>query len=43
MVVSKDETGIVEGAGKSADIEGRISQIRHQIKDLSLIHISAPC
>lgn len=33
VVVSKDETVIVEGAGKSADIEGRISQIRHQIKD----------
>ena len=33
VVVSKDETVIVEGAGKSADIEARISQIRHQIKD----------
>ena len=33
VVVSKDETVIVEGAGKSADIEGRISQIRHQIED----------
>lgn len=33
VTVSKDETVIVEGAGKSADIEARISQIRHQIKD----------
>ena len=33
MVVSKDETVIVEGSGKSSDIEARISQIRRQIKD----------
>lgn len=33
VVVSKDETVIVEGSGKSSDIEARISQIRRQIKD----------
>ena len=29
--IDKDNTTIVEGAGKTADIKGRISQIRHQI------------
>ena len=29
--IDKDNTTIVEGAGKTADIKGRISQIKHQI------------
>ena len=29
--IDKDNTTIVEGAGKTVDIKGRISQIRHQI------------
>jgi chaperonin GroEL len=33
VVVDKDNTTIVEGAGKSAAIEGRIKQIRAQIED----------
>ncbi len=32
ITVSKDNTIIVEGAGKSADIQGRIEMIRHQIE-----------
>ncbi len=31
VVVTKDETTIVEGAGKKADIQGRINQIRAEI------------
>jgi chaperonin GroEL len=31
VVVTKDETTIVEGAGKKADIQGRINQIRSEI------------
>ncbi|MBL0928173.1 MAG: chaperonin GroEL [Phycisphaerales bacterium] len=31
IVVDKDNTTIIEGAGKSADIKGRIEQIKHQI------------
>jgi chaperonin GroEL len=31
--VDKDNTTIVEGAGKKADIEGRVKQIRAQIED----------
>ena len=31
VTVDKDNTTIVEGAGKTADIKGRIEQIRHQI------------
>ncbi|MFG0330301.1 MAG: chaperonin GroEL [Phycisphaerales bacterium] len=31
ITVTKDETTIVEGAGKSSDIKGRIEQIKHQI------------
>ncbi|MEM1071410.1 MAG: chaperonin GroEL [Planctomycetota bacterium] len=31
VVVDKDNTTIIEGAGKSADIKGRVEQIRHQI------------
>jgi chaperonin GroEL len=33
VVVDKDNTTIVEGAGKSAEIEGRVKQIRAQIDD----------
>src|SRR5262249_8350860 len=33
VVVDKDNTTIVEGAGKSRDIEGRIKQIRAQIEE----------
>lgn len=31
--IDKENTTIVEGAGKTADIKGRISQIKHQIDD----------
>ncbi|GMV24297.1 MAG: 60 kDa chaperonin [Phycisphaerae bacterium] len=31
ITIDKDNTTIVEGAGKTADIKGRIDQIRHQI------------
>ncbi len=33
LVVDKDNTTIVEGGGKSADIEGRVKQIRAQIEE----------
>jgi chaperonin GroEL len=33
VVVDKDNTTIVEGAGKAAEIEGRVRQIRAQIED----------
>ncbi|GAB4346178.1 MAG: chaperonin GroEL [Candidatus Abyssubacteria bacterium] len=33
IVVDKDNTTIVEGAGKSADINGRVNQIRKQIEE----------
>ncbi|HEY3135953.1 MAG TPA: chaperonin GroEL [Blastocatellia bacterium] len=33
IVVDKDNTTIVEGAGKGAEIEGRVKQIRTQIED----------
>ena len=33
MTVTKDDTTIVHGAGKKADIEGRIAQIKQQIED----------
>ncbi|HEY7546145.1 MAG TPA: chaperonin GroEL [Blastocatellia bacterium] len=33
VVVDKDNTTIVEGSGKSAEIEGRVKQIRTQIED----------
>ncbi len=33
IVIDKDNTTIVEGAGKTADINGRVSQIRKQIED----------
>ncbi|QYU67159.1 hypothetical protein J4558_19715 [Leptolyngbya sp. 15MV] len=32
ITVDKDNTTIVEGAGKPADIKGRIEQIRHQVE-----------
>jgi len=31
VTIDKDNTTIVEGAGKTADIKGRIEQIRHQV------------
>jgi chaperonin GroEL len=33
VVVTKEETTIVEGAGKAEDIKGRIAQIKRQIED----------
>src|SRR5262249_23198250 len=33
VVVDKDNTTIIDGAGKKADIEGRIKQIRAQIEE----------
>ena len=33
IVVDKDNTTIIEGAGKASDIEGRVKQIRAQIED----------
>ncbi|HYD86494.1 MAG TPA: chaperonin GroEL [Vitreimonas sp.] len=33
VVVKKDDTTVVDGAGAKADIEGRIGQIRRQIED----------
>ncbi|RKX69177.1 chaperonin GroEL [candidate division WOR-3 bacterium] len=33
ITVDKDDTTIIEGAGKKADIEGRINQIRAQIEE----------
>jgi chaperonin GroEL len=33
IVVTKDETTIVEGAGEKADVEGRISQIKAEIEN----------
>ena len=33
VAIDKDETTIIEGAGKSADLEARISQIRRQIDE----------
>ncbi len=35
VAIGKDETVIVEGAGKGSDITGRIDQIRHQIENTS--------
>ncbi len=32
VTIDKDNTTIVEGAGKTSDIKGRIDQIRHQIE-----------
>ena len=33
LVIDKDNTTLVEGAGKSAEIKGRVAQIRNQIAD----------
>ena len=33
VTVDKDDTTLVEGAGKKSDIQGRISQIRNQIEE----------
>ena len=33
VVIDKDNTTIIDGAGKKADIEGRIKQIRAQIEE----------
>jgi chaperonin GroEL len=33
LVITKDDTTIVGGAGKKADIEARVAQIRQQIED----------
>src|SRR5206468_10947523 len=33
LVVDKDNTTLIDGAGKKADIEGRIKQIRAQIEE----------
>jgi len=33
VVIDKDNTTIIEGAGKKADIQGRIGQIKKQIED----------
>ncbi len=33
VVITKDDTTIVSGAGKKADIEARVAQIRQQIED----------
>src|SRR5204863_153234 len=33
VTIDKDNTTIIEGAGKSADIEGRVKQIRSQVEN----------
>jgi chaperonin GroEL len=33
VTITKDDTTIVDGAGKKADIQGRIAQIKQQIED----------
>ncbi|HSF15726.1 MAG TPA: chaperonin GroEL [Vicinamibacteria bacterium] len=33
VIITKEDTTVVEGAGKKADIEGRIKQIRNQIDE----------
>jgi chaperonin GroEL len=35
IVISKDDTTIIEGAGKASEIQGRVKQIRAQIEDTS--------
>ena len=35
VIIDKDNTTIIEGAGKSADIKGRIDQIRREIENTS--------
>ena len=45
VVITKDETTIIEGSGSREDVDGRIAQIKAEIEntdsdyDLSLIHI----
>jgi chaperonin GroEL len=43
VFITKDNTTIIEGAGKSKDIQGRISQIRAEIERLPLTTISRSC
>ena len=33
MVITKDETTIIEGAGKRSDVDGRIAQIKAEIEN----------
>ncbi|MGW8257045.1 MAG: chaperonin GroEL, partial [Thermoguttaceae bacterium] len=33
IIIDKDNTTIIEGAGKSSDIKGRIEQLRHEIEN----------
>jgi chaperonin GroEL len=33
VIVTKDDTTIVEGAGKSEDVKGRVAQLKRQIED----------
>src|ERR687894_2089211 len=33
VIVDKDNTTVIEGAGRRADIEGRVATIRHQIEE----------
>ena len=33
VIITKDETTIVEGGGDSADVEGRVTQIKREIED----------
>ena len=33
VAIEKENTTVIEGAGKAADIKGRVDQIRHQIDD----------
>ncbi len=35
VIITKDETTIIEGAGKTSDIQGRVGQIRKQIDNTS--------
>ncbi|MCB1444100.1 MAG: chaperonin GroEL [Methyloceanibacter sp.] len=35
VVITKDDTTVVDGVGKKADIEARVAQIRQQIEDTS--------
>ncbi len=35
IVIDKDNTTLIEGAGKSAEIKGRIEQLRHEIENVT--------
>ncbi len=35
IVIDKDNTTVIEGAGKSAEIKGRIEQLRHEIENVT--------